>query len=545
MDVIDLTNFIPPTRKLPHSIEAEMAFLGAILINNHAYSRPSEYLRPEHFALAEHRKIYSACVAIIDRGGVADPVTLKAVLEGKDDLAAAGGIAYLNKLVNAGVAVINAWEYGRLIYDLYLRRELIDYGERIMAIAYEDGDADLQIEAAQIMLARLPLADAAAARTLRPIDAADMLAHPIPPRQWIVGKILCRGYLTLLAASGGTGKTTLAMAIAVSCAIGRTIIGEYVHHRSRVLVLSLEDDRDEIARRLAACVIAHGIDPARLAGWLLIESMASRDGKMLKTSANGVEETAMVNNLMSTIKRQNIDVLIIDPIVKASDGDENDNRASDQLMSVMTRVAIRCNVAVIALDHTRKGTQTAGDIDIVRGGGAKKDAARIGLTLTPMTEEEAEKFGIPGPERRLHIRLDDGKVNLAAPSSDTRWYRLESVAIDNGTDAYPDGDSVQAIRRWTPPATWDGLTSTALNAVLDDIAAGPCDGEMYTHGNKATDRAAWQVVHRHAPQKTPAQCRQIIAEWIESGLLTVVEYRSPSQRRMRQGLGIDCSKRPS
>ena len=98
-----LADFIPPTRKLPHSIEAEMALLGAIIVNNQAYERVSEYLRPEHFALAEHRRIFESCARLIERGQIADPVTLKAYLDQTDALAGAGGIAYLARLADAAV----------------------------------------------------------------------------------------------------------------------------------------------------------------------------------------------------------------------------------------------------------------------------------------------------------------------------------------------------------------------------------------------------------------------------------------------------------
>lgn len=144
-----LADFAPPTRKLPHSIEAEMALLGAILVNNQTYERVSEYLLAEHFALAEHRQIYESCSRLIERGQIADPVTLRGYLDQTEALASAGGIGYLMRLADAAVAVINAGEYGRLVYDLYLRRELISLGEDMVNRAYAgniDAPATQQIE---------------------------------------------------------------------------------------------------------------------------------------------------------------------------------------------------------------------------------------------------------------------------------------------------------------------------------------------------------------------------------------------------------------
>lgn len=147
-----LADFAPPTRKLPHSIEAEMALLGAILVNNQAYERVSEYLRAEHFALAEHRHIYESCARLIERGQVADPVTLRAYLDQAEALASAGGIGYLMRLADAAVTIINAGEYGRLVHDLHLRRELINLGEEMVNRAYAgdiDAPATQQIETAE------------------------------------------------------------------------------------------------------------------------------------------------------------------------------------------------------------------------------------------------------------------------------------------------------------------------------------------------------------------------------------------------------------
>ena len=64
-------------RSPPHNLEAEQALLGAILVNNAAYHRVAEFLRPEHFANAVHGRIFAAIGKLIERGQIANPVTLK------------------------------------------------------------------------------------------------------------------------------------------------------------------------------------------------------------------------------------------------------------------------------------------------------------------------------------------------------------------------------------------------------------------------------------------------------------------------------------
>jgi replicative DNA helicase len=121
----------------PHNYEAEQALLGAILVNNRSYERISEYLQAEHFADPAHGRIYQACGLLIERGQMANPVTLKTYLESDGSLTEIGGTHYLARLAASVVTIINAEDYGRLIYDLYLRRELICLGEDIVNDAFK------------------------------------------------------------------------------------------------------------------------------------------------------------------------------------------------------------------------------------------------------------------------------------------------------------------------------------------------------------------------------------------------------------------------
>jgi len=131
-----------PMRMPPHSHEAEQALLGAILANNRAFEKVSDFLRPEHFAEPAHARIFEAAGKLIARGQIADIVTLRAFLEQESALAELGGVAYLAELAAAAITIVNAQEYGRLIHDLHLRRELIDIGEDVVNTAYRpDPDA--------------------------------------------------------------------------------------------------------------------------------------------------------------------------------------------------------------------------------------------------------------------------------------------------------------------------------------------------------------------------------------------------------------------
>src|SRR6516164_11473436 len=136
----------------PCNTEAEQALLGAILINNAAYFRVSEFLQSEHFGNAVHGRIYAAIGKLLERGQIANPVTLKNLFDQDGALTEIGGAQYLARLAASAVTIINSEDYGRAIYDLYLRRELITLGEDVVNDAFRqdlDDPAREQIERAE------------------------------------------------------------------------------------------------------------------------------------------------------------------------------------------------------------------------------------------------------------------------------------------------------------------------------------------------------------------------------------------------------------
>ncbi len=142
----------PEYRTPPGNFEAEMGLLGAMLINNRAYEHVSDYLRAEHFADLLHGRIYEACSTLIERGQRADPTTLKHFFDSDESFDDVGGAEYLAQLASDAITIINAGDYGRLIHDLYLRRELIELGTEVVNEAYGadfDHSAGQQIESAE------------------------------------------------------------------------------------------------------------------------------------------------------------------------------------------------------------------------------------------------------------------------------------------------------------------------------------------------------------------------------------------------------------
>ena len=128
----------PAFRGPPANIEAEQALLGAILVNNDAFDRVSDFLKPEHFAEELHRRVFETAGQLIRAGKLATPVTLKTFL-GEQDLGGMTIPQYLARLAAEATTIINAVDYGRAIHDLAVRRELINIGEEVVNAAYDAG----------------------------------------------------------------------------------------------------------------------------------------------------------------------------------------------------------------------------------------------------------------------------------------------------------------------------------------------------------------------------------------------------------------------
>jgi replicative DNA helicase len=145
-------------REAPNNIEAEQALLGAMLINNDAFYRVSDFLKASHFYEPLHRKIFEVSSELIRMGKMANPVTIKTFLPADEKVGDMTVSHYLIRLAAEAVNVINAADYGRAIYDLATRRALITVGEDMVNIAY-DAPVDMapseQIEDAERRLFEL------------------------------------------------------------------------------------------------------------------------------------------------------------------------------------------------------------------------------------------------------------------------------------------------------------------------------------------------------------------------------------------------------
>ncbi|EJF88066.1 hypothetical protein ME1_00811, partial [Bartonella vinsonii subsp. arupensis OK-94-513] len=131
------TNEPASFRQLPHNIEAEQALIGAILINNDALDCVSDFLKPNHFFEPLHQKIFDTVLQVIQKGKVANPITIKSFFSTEEKIGDITVFNYIVRLAKEAVTIINAKDYGRVIYDLFIRRSLINLGNEVVNTAFD------------------------------------------------------------------------------------------------------------------------------------------------------------------------------------------------------------------------------------------------------------------------------------------------------------------------------------------------------------------------------------------------------------------------
>jgi replicative DNA helicase len=391
----------------PHNYEAEQALLGALLANNEVYNRVSEFLRAEHFADALHGRIYEAIGKLVLRGQIANPVTLKNLFDQDGALSEIGGAQYLVQLAQAVVTVINAEDYGRAIFDLYLRRQLIGVGEDIVndSFAYDpDITAIDQIERSEMRLFNLAEGGQVEGGPKK-FDAVlksalDMAENAYKRDSHITGvttglRDLDRKLggmqpsdLVILAGRPSMGKTALATNIGFNAA--EAVKDAESGTRNKVAFFSLEMSAEQLAHRIMADKSGISSDRIRRGDVKQDDFLKIVEAAQIMTSVQFfIDDTpALTVPALRTrarrLKRQfGLDMIIVDylQLMRSASPKAQENRVQE--ISEITRglkaVAKELNVPVIALSQLSRAVENREDkrpqlADLRESGSIEQDA---------------------------------------------------------------------------------------------------------------------------------------------------------------------------
>jgi hypothetical protein len=389
-----------------------------------------------------------------------------------------------------------------------------------------------------------PKAEDAAPFDMTPVSAGEL--RKVQPRRWLYGYKLIRGFVSVMASPGGTGKSALVSAMGLDMAAGVTTLHDTPHRALKVWLYNLEDPRDETIRKVAA-VMQHKRLSTDTLDNLIVTSGRDRSLIIAQEIERGiVAATPDVPACIDAIRAAGVDVLTVDPVIRSHRVNENDNKALDFVMDLYARIASEADCSVLLVHHTRKGF-IGGDADSIRGASSMSSAARIAVTLQTMQAEEAKALNVPEAERRRYVRIDNAKANLSPPADKAEWIKLESQSLGNGDEEYPNGDSVQVAVKWEPPSPFDGIGERILE-VFRRIDRGFVheDGtpEPWSPDKRSGDRWVANAILASFPDgdKSEAQCFSIFKKWRDDGL--VEEYKYQTQRNRTEKTGVRVANWP-
>lgn len=352
----------------------------------------------------------------------------------------------------------------------------------------------------------------------------------IPRRPWVVPGYFMRGSVSVLSGQGAGGKSSLVVAWSIAAALGQPI-GEFRPAGPLMVInYNVEDDQQEQQRRYSAGLHAAQKRPADIAE-KVIRCGPSTIGTLFERNhdTGRIIATEAMQALEDLCMETGADVLICDPLAELHNAEENDNTAMRAVIAAFRGLAARLGIAVMILHHDRKGSNAPGDMDRMRGASAITGAVRVMLTLTPMSSEEADKFGVEDQDRRRHFRIDGAKSNYAI-AQDAEWWKLRGYDLLNG-------EEVAAARPWTPPSTFDGVSMDDCIAVLNQMAAGTPTGFAWGAHHRAGDEWAGRLIM--ALGKTEGQARAMLAGWVTAGTISIVSKPGPRRGHPRSAYEVN------
>lgn len=426
------TETSPTGRALPANLEAEAAFLGAVLIDNRLLEELAMPLHAEHFFAPIHGRIYDRILTLIDRQMVVTPVTLKPYFEGDEALGELGGTAYLAQLTADGQGLLAPRELAQQIYDLALLRELVSVGREMVEDALdtsEDVQPLKQIEQAEASLYRVAEGAAsekqgtsfksASLEAIKMVEAAMNSGGNLSGKTTGLESIdrktsgLHSSDLIILAGRPGMGKTSLATNIAFNCA------EEHMRHQAEggpfnyggpVAFFSLEMSADQLATRILA-------EQAEISSEALRMGKLTRDEfQQLSYASQRLAELPLFIDDTPALtiaglrtrarrlkRRHDIGLIVVDYLqLLQGSGRANDNRVNEisEISRGLKTLAKELSVPVIALSQLSRAVEQREDkrpmlSDLRESGSIEQDADMVWFIYRADYYHEATRPDMP------------------------------------------------------------------------------------------------------------------------------------------------------
>lgn len=433
----------------PHSIEAELSILGALLLDNDVANQVRAELDPADFYVDSHRIIYDHVVELIDVGKVADVVTLSDSLARAGNLERVGGIAILGQMLENVPTAANAAQYAKIVRERAHRRRMATAAERLAEMALRStGSADDvdELRARFEALGECVDGGGAPQQWPVPLDLAALAEREPAPPEFLLADWLPCDYATLLAGHGGVGKSGIALHLAACIALGIPFFGIPTARR-RVLYLSCEDRESILHWRLTRICAYLGASVADLAGWLTVQDLVGQDTILWERDLRtGATSTAALGILGRRLRETAGDVLIVDGISDTFAG--NENARGDVKRYVNSLLAmIPAGGALLLVGHVAKPAAANGAAsEGYSGSTGWHNAVRARWYLYPemATDEDTGRAARTGT---LALELQKSNLGPTSGAMTFAWDEAEHLFV--GRIEAATGGIVDSIRNRT------------------------------------------------------------------------------------------------
>lgn len=336
-------------------------------------------------------------------------------------------------------------------------------------------------------------------------SAATLKGKPVPSRQWLVDGLVPKKTVTLFSGDGGTGKSLLALQLAVAAAAERAWLGKAVNS-GRVIFLSAEDDDDELHIRLDDILRAERLDYSTVEG-LTLRSLAGEDALLAVETQLALMHSALFEELEQRAADEQPALIVLDTLADVFPANENDRAKVRQFIGILRGLALRQRCAVMLLGHPSltglsSGTGTSGST-------AWNNSVRSRLYLSRIVQDGYE----PDPDKRV---MSTKKANYGRIGGEINMTWRDGVFV-------PDEQPT-------------GLDALAVNAKAERVFL-TLLGKLTEQGrrvNAAGGQAYAPKVFSDHPDSegvTKRAFKAAMERLLSAGKLRVAEDGPPSKRR--------------
>lgn len=477
-----LTPSHPQARTPPANVQAEQILLGCLLATNSALARVSDYLSAPHFADPLHGRIYEVCAFLIGHGRIANPVTLRDFFTDDADMAKQGGDKYLAAIVAAACPVISANDYGRLIYDLALRRGLVEIGEDVINAGFSpsfDVTASQIVEKAQAALLDLDNRPASGGLQRPKVYTAAAIAsaESVMRNERPVGAVLTGipefdkktgglqpSDLIILGGRPSLGKSALAKTWAYNAA--KSFLTDPSMAGRSICVFNLETTAEAYAKTMIA-PLANVPASVQVSGPItdyefrrMAEAAEIINGLPLLVDDSSHQTPQSILNRASRAKAA---LIIIDYLQLVQSTKPGPNRLAEltEITRALKAIAKQLHIPVLALAQVNRGVEARDDkrplpSDIREAGSIEQDADVIAFVY------------------REHYYLQNGEPRKREKEPDLEFQKRHSEWAKSVEDTEGLGEIIIAKQKLGPVGTckvaFDGpMTTWYGRAVQEDM----------------------------------------------------------------------------